>query len=98
MTLSQMALSQVTIYQISYVGQTVRHFSTRFNEHHRESQPLGKHLKTCLGGSSSYSWKNIDTAGDQVTLQTLEALHIDRRKPALNTRDEYRQRPLTIRI
>ena len=47
---------------------------------------------------SNFSWKIIDTSRDQVTLQILEALHIDRRKPALNTREEYRQRELTIRI
>ena len=81
-----------------YVGQTGRHLITRMKEHKR-SGPVGNHLKDC----------NVELPMDMVDikaktnkstsfLMTLEALIIDKIKPVLNTKDEYRSRALTIKL
>ena len=31
----------------TYVGQTVRHLTTRIEEHHKEDSPVGQHLREC---------------------------------------------------
>ena len=48
------ALRSRIVYKITcsrcsacYVGQTDRHFSVRFKEHIRPSQPIGKHIREC---------------------------------------------------
>ena len=37
------------------VGQTVRHLTTRIEEHRKEDTPVGKHIKQC--GKSEFKWK-----------------------------------------
>ena len=82
-----------------YVGQTTRHLITRFKEHLYESKPVGKHMKSC----------NYDVTIDDVTilssnsksmkhLMILEALFINELRPTINTRDEYKQHKLVIKI
>ena len=80
-----------------YVGQTVRHFCTRLKEHRKTTAPVGKHLTGCEG-VTRYETKILAQAHDLITLLTMEALHIQRRQPQLNSREEYRQRTLTIRL
>ena len=92
------------VYQIDctgcgscYVGQTIRHLRTRLSEHLRDSAPVGSHLVSC-SGTDKWEYKVLDSSRGITKLPALEALYIDKEKPTLNTRDEYRSRPLTIRL
>ena len=80
-----------------YVGQTVQHFTTRIEEHRKEDTPVGQHIRQCSieSGKSEFKWKIIDQASSSIKLLTLEALHIRKERPAINTRDEFRSRELT---
>ena len=80
----------------SYVGQTVRHLTTRAREHGRESAPLGAHLKECDGSWSVQNVKVIDSCNILSKLLTLETLYIAPKKASLSRREEYRQRELTL--
>ena len=102
-TISKDLRSRV-VYQIDctgcgscYVGQTIRHLRTRLSEHLRDSAPVGSHLVGCAG-TDKWEYKVLDSSRSITKLLTLEALYIDKEKPTLNTRDEYRSRPLTIRL
>ena len=81
-----------------YVGQTVRHLTTSIEEHRKEDIPVGQHLRQCgsESGGSEFNWKIIDQASSSIKLLTLEALHIKKERPAINTRDEFRSRELTL--
>ena len=80
-----------------YVGQTVRHLTTRLNEHRKEPSAMFEHMRGCCP-DEQFLFKVIDTTRDATKLLTLEAVHIEKRKPELNRREEYRTRELTIRI
>ena len=84
----------------TYVGQTVRHLITRIEEHKKADSPVGIHLQQCEleGNSADLSWEIIDRSNNQTKLLTLEAIHIRKEKPGLNTRDEFRSRELTLKI
>ena len=84
----------------SYVGQTARHLTTRLCEHSRDSSHMGTHLKICHRSEKfgKGNIKIIDKTSNPVKLLTLEALHIARRKPQLNQKEEYRARELTLRV
>ena len=84
----------------TYVGQTVRHLTTRIEEHKKADSPVGIHLQQCQleGNSADLSWEIIDRSNNQTKLLTLEAIHIRKEKPGLNTRDEFRSRELTLKI
>ena len=87
----------------SYVGQTIRHAGRRLREHLRSRGVMRAHLDSCefcndvdidvnsvisiLGQSSSLA-----------KLLTLEALFIEENKPALNSKDEFRSRTLTLKL
>ena len=81
----------------SYVGQTVRHLTTRMREDVAETTPIDNHMKHGFNLLPRDTVKIIDKYGTQNNLLTLEALYIAKRKPTLNTRKEYRQRELTLR-
>ena len=81
-----------------YVGQTTRHLSTRLKEHLRKSSPLGTHFAECGVDVKTVKAKVIDSCLNINKLLTLEALHIADKRPSLNTREEYRQRHLTLKI
>ena len=81
-----------------YVGPTVRHLITRKIEHLRDSAPVGSHLKECGADKSAVEARILDRCLDTNKLLTLEALYISRKRPALNTREEYRQRYLTVKM
>ena len=80
-----------------YVGQTIRHMKTRLSEHLKTTMPVGEHLANCAG-TDAYSVDILEKCQDLTKLMTLEALHIAKRKPILNNREEYRQRPLAVRL
>ena len=96
-------LKSRVIYEITcpgceacYVGMTSRHLCTRLEEHRKESAPVAQHLKSC--GVSDFGAKIIDSCFNVVKLATLESLYIEKQKPSINTREEYRQRPLSIKL
>ena len=84
--------------QSSYVGQTTRHLSTRIREHSRTSSNVGEHLSKCGVTLHEEDVKIIDSSSSYNKLLTLEALHIQKRKPTINTKEEYRSRELTLRV
>ena len=49
-------------------------------------------------GKSEFKWKIIEQASSSIKLLTLEALHIRNERPAINTRDEFSSRVLTLRL
>ena len=67
-------------------------------EHLRDSSPVGSHLKECGADKAAVGARILDRCLDTNKLLTLEALYISRRRPALNTREEYRQRYLTVKL
>ena len=82
-----------------YVGQTSRHLRSRFREHINNSGPVKHHLTKC---KTRMTEENVSVLGStnkgEVHLLTLEALWIRELQPAINTRDEYRSRILTIKL
>ena len=98
-------LKSSVVYQIvcpgcqsSYVGQTTRHLTTRINEHQRSTAPVSQHLSVCSPMSVFPQAKIIDSSRLPSKLLTLEALYIDKLKPSLNQREEFRQRHLTLKL
>ena len=82
-----------------YGRQTSRHLIHRIKEH-RRSVPVANHFTSCgnelnfddnVSILCSYSKSNHH-------LMILEALMINKLKPSLNTKDEYRSRSLVIKI
>ena len=70
----------------------VRHLNTRIEEHRKEVTPIGQHIRQCGSdsGKLEFNWKIIDHASSCIKTLTLEALHIRKERPAINTRDEFR--------
>ena len=61
------------------------------DEHHKEDYPVGQHLLECIkevGGTVELKSEIIDQTADTHKLLTLEALHIWRESPRINTREE----------
>ena len=58
---------------------------------------MGHHVVECYGALTAFHYKVIDHCQDSEKVMTIEALHITRRKPQLNTRDEYKSRELTLK-
>ena len=83
-----------------YVGQLVRHLTTRVEEHRKEDTSGGQHIKQCGSESvkSEFKWKIIDQRSSSINLVTLEALHIRKEGLPINTRDEFRSSELTPRL
>ena len=99
-------LQNAVVYKIdcpgcesSYVGQTVRHLQRRFREHLGSNGLMRKHFETCeVQTPSSDCVRIFAKARTYVRLLTLEALWINKLKPKLNTKDEYRSRTLTLKF
>ena len=96
-------LKSHVVYELScrgcsstYVGQTCRHFATRISEHQKINSPVGQHVVECCGALTVFNYKIIDQCLDSKKLMTIDTLHISRRKPQLNTREEYKSRELTL--
>ena len=85
----------------TYVGQTVRHLATKVDEHRKGDSPVGQHLLECnkeVDGTAELKSEIIDQTAETYQLVTLEALHIWRERPRINTRDELRSRELTLKL
>ena len=99
------ALKSGIVYKLScprcqscYVGQTIRHLQTRFKEHMKPSAAVSKHLKNCKSTINCADTEILAaTQRSQAFLMTLESIWIRELAPAINTKDEYRSRELTIR-
>ena len=80
--------------------QTDRHVITRNEEHKKADSPVGLHLQQCSleGNSADVNWKTIDRSNNQRKQLTIEAIHIRKEKPGLNTSDEFSSRELTLKI
>ena len=93
------------VYQIdcsgwgaSYVGKTNRHFATRLSEHLKRTSPLGEHLLNCVGHTKDARSKIVDKTRFSDKLLSLKAIYIAQLDPQLNTREEYAQRHLTLKL
>ena len=83
-----------------YVSQTSRHLTTRLDEHARRGTPVECHLEYCGAPKACIraTAKILDYSPVYDTLLTLEALHISKLQPAMNTRDEFRSKELVHRL
>ena len=82
-----------------YVGETTRHLQTRTKEHIQKAGPMKTHLAECATTLSDDDVEILQTSSrGEAYLLTLEALHQKERKPAINTKEEYRSRELTIKL
>ena len=84
----------------AYDGQTVRHLTSRFEEHKRADSTVGLHFQQCRleGNSADVNSEIIDKSNNQTKLLKLEAIHTRKEKPGLNSRDEFRSGELTLKI
>ena len=85
----------------TYVGQTVQHLATRADEHRKKDSTVGQHLLECkndVGVTAELKSDIIDKTANTQKLLKLEALHIWRERPRINTRDEFRSRELTLKL
>ena len=82
-----------------YVGQTSRHLKTRFSEHRNNAGPVKTHFGQCDNALTEDCIEVLaSTQKTEVHLITLEALFIKEIEPTINTKDEYRQRTLKIKL
>ena len=86
----------------SYVGQTARHLQRRVREHLGSRGTMKIHFEQCSVDPLTICEDDIVTVLDQCNsiskLLSLEALYINQIKPALNTKDEFRSRTLTLKV
>ena len=75
------------------------HLQACFREHIKNGGPVKTHITKC---KTNITDGNVDilssTSRGERYLMTLEALYIQELEPAINTKDEYRSRALTIKI
>ena len=81
----------------SYVGQTQRTLSQRFREHARPRSLIGIHFQSC---DVTPSEEHVQILGKNhgEKLLSLEALFINKYKPQLNSKDEYKRRMLKLKF
>ena len=100
-------LKSIVVYRLEccgckaiYVGQTVRHLTTMIEEHREDDTRVGQHIRQCGSESSKseFKWKKIYQASSSIKLLTLEAVHIRKERPAINTREAFRSSELTLRL
>ena len=77
-----------------YIGETIRHFSQRINEHlfKDKSSHVFKHLASsvsCKNTASAECFEILDTATNNYELKIKEALFINSYKPELNTQVKH---------
>ena len=80
---------------------SVRQLATRVDEHRKGDSLVGQHLLECnkeVGGTAELKSQNIDQTANTHKLLTLEALHIWRERPKINTRNKFRSRELTLKL
>ena len=76
------------------LGQTARHITTRMGKHSKPDKTFNEHLPKCTGDRTSFQWEIIDQF---TNIGKLMISDIRRCKPALNTRDEFPSRQLTMK-
>ena len=84
-----------------YVRQTQLHLLTRFREHnYKKTKAVYKHFRDCVGPEVTLNFVKIlaQTSRKLDFLLSPEALFIREYGSALNVRDEYRSREMTIRF
>ena len=62
------------------------------------SVPVSQHITQCAPDTPFPAAKVLDKCQNPSKLLTLEALYTDRVAPALNQRDEFRHRHLTLQV
>ena len=77
-----------------YIGGTCCHFKTRIEEHIKKDNKshIFKHLHstaTCFGSYNSLCFKIIEKGNSKFDLKVKKALHINWRKPNLNTQQNH---------
>ena len=77
-----------------YIGKNCRHFKTRTEEHIKKDNKshMFKHLHstiTCFDSYKSLGFNIIDKANSKFELKIKEALHINWRKPNLNSQQNH---------
>ena len=85
----------------SYIGKTCRHFKTRIEVHIKKNNKshIFKHLHSTTTWFHSYNslcFKIIGKTNSKFNLKIKEALHINRRKPNLNTKKSVSSHSFTI--
>ena len=83
-------------YPRHWVGQTCRHITTKVAKHAKADLPMGIPSIESNSDKTAFQWKRLDQFGNQSKLMTLKALYIRALKTAINTRDEYQTRELTL--
>ena len=71
------------------------------DEHRKGDSPVGQHLLECnkeVGSTAELNSEIIDQTANTHKLLTLEAFHIWRERPKINTRAEFRSRELTLKL
>ena len=97
-------LQNNVVYQIicpgcnaSYVGQTSRLLQQRFREHVGPRGIITNHFDECKQVPTENDVKVLGKHTGEKLL-TLEALYINKIKPTLNSKDEYRSRVLKLKF
>ena len=80
-----------------YVWQTSRHVTTMITKHHKKDSQVVQHLVECRGATNDIEWEFLDACRTVEKPMIIEAIYISKLKLALNTRDEYRGRELTLK-
>ena len=78
----------------SYIGETCRHFKTRIEKHIKKDNKshIFKHLHstaTCFDSYNSLCFKVIDKTNSKFDIKIKEALHINWKKPNLNSQQNH---------
>ena len=78
----------------NYIGKTCRHFKISIEGHIKKDNKshIFKHLRstaTCFDSYDSLCFKIIDKANSKFNLKIKETLHINWRKPNLNTQQNH---------
>ena len=71
---------------ISYIGRTSRHLFKRIHEHKKSGLQIASHLQNCSKCKDCVqpSFTVVDQSTSAITLNILEALHINEKSPSLN--------------
>ena len=74
----------------------MQRFNTRVDKQRREQQMVK--FNNELGRTLMLKSESLDQTGNTHKLLTLEALHIWRERPNINTRDEFSSRELILKM
>ena len=86
--------TRTTSCSSSYIGETCRHFKTRIEKHIKKDNKshIFKHLHstaTCFDSYNSLCFKVIDKTNSKFDIKIKEALHINWKKPNLNSQQNH---------